>query len=147
MGADAPGSLEQQQVVRDVLKVEYGSRQHRWLKRLDQDVNASSRHYITIDFVSIPYLGLAFANGILLSELLVKDGIEWVLPHEVGHVHDQRFLTQDDKNWFMERLRSPEQLPPFDTDWRHHQEMFADAFRDWWLGTGWDSLTPLLLAS
>jgi hypothetical protein len=142
MSFDNPGTIEQQQAVRNVMAVEFGSPQHQWLKRLDKFLNAErGRSYLPIAFVDTdPWLGRAGTTGINLSWRLVPEGIRWVLPHECGHVHDQCFLDQLTKDWFM--LKVSGQSGNWATE---YQETFADAFRDWWLGTGWQELTPILL--
>lgn len=139
---DWPGTLDQQRAVRDALAVEFGSPQHRVLQKMDRDINLRSRHYLPIGFNDLPpgFLAHAGATGIVLSKLLHPNYLADIVRHETGHVYEQLdLLTQTDKFWYME------QVSPTDRDWRHFTEAFADSFRDWWKGVGWDSLTAILL--
>lgn len=143
MSSDLPGTLDQQKAVRDALAVEFGSRQHQMLQKLDRRINEKpypDRSYLPIFFTDTrPFLAHAGATGIVLSEMLHPNFIADILRHEVGHVYESlNLLSQADKFWFME------QLSPTDRDFSHFREAFCDAFRDWWNG-GWDSLTPILL--
>lgn len=145
MSEDWPGTLPQQQAVRDAFKVEHGTVQHQLLQKIDREINLNQRHYLPIAFVTLPtvpqvQLGRGFATGILLSTELVPAGIPGIVQHEFGHVYDQIFLDQADKDWFMGQISTE------DRDWRHYSETFADAVKDWWRGVSWSSLTPLLLS-
>ena len=149
MSEDWPGTLEQQQAVRDALTPIFGTNVHRLAQKMDRWINrpGSERHFLPIAFVDIaPYLGLGFATGILLSHhLLTAPGIiAGIVRHETGHVYDQLgLLTQEDKFWFMDLVSGHH-----DGNWRQeYQETWADAFRDWWASDGhaWPELTPILL--
>lgn len=143
---DWPGTLGQQVAVREALGVEFGSDQHKLLQKVDRDVNrrnpvsSGGLTYLPIAFVDLDVLGRGFATGILLRDILTPTAVGGILLHELGHSYDQLdLLTQEDKNWFMA------QMSDTDRDWRHHDETFADAFRDWWRGVGWQNMTNRLL--
>lgn len=141
MSEDWPGTLGQQVAVREALHVEFGSNQHKLLQKVDREVNRRGRSYLPIAFAEVPpgWLGFAGATGIVLSELLVPAGIGGVVQHEFGHVYDQLFFEQEDRDWFIAQMSTE------DRDWRHFSETFADAFRDWWRGVGWQQMTNRLL--
>lgn len=144
---DWPGSLNQQQAVRDALIPTFGSKFHRLTQRMDRWINRPgySRHFVPIAFVELPFLAQAFASGILLSTYLTDPTvIRNIVRHEAGHVYDQLdLLTQADKLWFMDQISGHH-----NGNWRdEYQETWADAFRDWINTDGeqWAKLTPILL--
>lgn len=140
MSEDWPGSLEQQSAVREALKVEFGSPQHKLLQKVDREVNRRGQHYLPVAFVDLPWLGRGFATGILLRDILNPVALGGILQHEFGHTYEQLdLLTQDDKTWFMGEMSTS------DRDWTHFAETFADAFRDWFRGISWQTLTPRLI--
>lgn len=138
---DWPGTLGQQVAVREALHVEFGTNQHKLLQKVDKRINERERHYLPIAFTYTGgLLAFAGASGIVLSELLTPQSAGWIVPHEFAHSYEQLdLLTQDDKTWFMAQMSAE------DRDWTHHTETFADAFRDWWRGVGWQNMTNRLL--
>lgn len=144
---DWPGTLGQQVAVREALHVEHGSNQHKWLQKLDREVNrrnpvgSGGLTFLPVAFADTgPYLAFAGATGVVMSYRLTVEAAGWIVPHEVAHCYEQLdLLTQDDKTWFMS------QMSDTDRDWTHHTETFADAFRDWWRGVGWNVMTNRLL--
>lgn len=147
MSAEWPGTLEQQQTVRDALALEFGSDQWKLTKRLDQAVNADGRHYLSISFPPDDmwppgYLAIAGATGISMRAGLALSAIPNIVLHESGHCVDQLLLTQEDRTWFMHQISGPDLGQ---NNWTNYSETFADAVRDWWLGISWPSLTPILV--
>lgn len=134
---DYSGSVEQRSAVEDALTPEYGSNHHRLLQRLDRQVNASGRSYLSVGFrtgMQIP--GLASPAGMTLSAVMGYSGCYEVARHEFGHIVDFRLITDADREWF--RLEMGR-----DT-WPGAWEAFAEAVREWLAG-GWKALTPILL--
>lgn len=135
---DHPGTPEQEQAVRDTLIPVYGSQHHRLLQRLDRAVNATGRHYLTIEFhhgMNSP--GTSSPSGFSLSAAMDRPGMLEVPRHELGHLIDFWLITDDDRLWF-QKIMSRE-------SWPGAWESWAEAVREWLDGDSWQILTPILL--
>lgn len=146
---DYPGTLAQQQAVRDALALEYGTPMHRLVKRLDQSTNSVwKRSYLVISFMPQDMFGdpnriaIAGVSGVSLSENLAPSALRDIVRHEVMHIVDKQLLTPADRLWFMQQAG----IDPNINTWNHNvQEMWAEAGRAWLDGTGWQELTGILL--
>lgn len=145
LSRDWPGTTSQRQYAREALELVYNSPRHKLMQRLDRDINAKGRSYITIGFLPMDRLDVSGAGGINLSTHLQDPIIirTWV-SHGLGHVIDQRdMITPTDKAVFKMRISGHA-----GGDWnKEYQETFADQFRDWFISDGVDYrwLTPMLL--
>lgn len=148
MSADFPGTIEQQQTVRDAFQPEFGSDLHRLLKLLDHSLNHTyQRSYAVFAFLPQKAFGpwelaKAFDTGINMSDEMVPETIPNLALHELGHVVDGHLMTQDRKLWYMHKVTGPDLGT---NDWRAYVEPFADSVRDCINGTGWSELWPILL--
>jgi hypothetical protein len=148
--AEWPGTLEQQQIIRDTFKLEFGSDRHMLMKRLDQSANhVYQRSYLTVGFwpddLWPPNLSaVAGVTGINFRASYASSVLADQADHELFHVADKHLMTPLKRLQFMELAG----IDPNSNSWNQNvQETFADAGRDWWQGKGWKSLTPILLDS
>lgn len=142
-----PGTINQQDAVRAAYEVSYASQNHRFMKRLDQNINTIyQRSFFTFGFVPTEWfsgdqVAIAGRVGINLSENISPAVAGDIALHELFHVADMQFLTAATKLQFMVL----QGIDPNINTWNHNvQETWADAGRDWWRGHRSD-LTPLLL--
>lgn len=148
MSAEHPGTLDQQRAVREALALTHGTYQWRVIKRLDASLNEIyQRSYSVIEFLPDDLwppdlLAIAGVTGINFRASYNVGVVGRQVQHEVGHQIDKHLLTAADRFWFMLEAN----IDPSINTWNHNvQEVWADAFADWFRGTGWPSLTPILL--
>lgn len=149
MSSDFPGTVEQQQTVRDAYQLEYGTRKHQLFQLLDRSLNqVYGRSYAVVAFLppaAFPpwTLAQAWDTGINISdEVAAGSGLVNLALHEFGHVVDGHLMTQDKKLWYMHEVTGPDLGT---NDWRTYVEPFADSVRDCINGIGWQELWPILL--
>lgn len=149
MAEDFPGTLGQQQAVRNALTPVYGTPFHQVTQKMDRWINAAvpSRSYLPVAFQDLGewFLGRGGYFGISLSfHLNDATIIENQALHEMGHVYDQLgLLSQEDKWWFMDKISGNH-----NGSWPHeYQETWAEAFRMWASSDAqvWPDLTAVLL--
>jgi len=148
--AEWPGTIEQQQTVRDAFALVYGKKFWAVMKRLDYSANqVYQRHYLTVGFPPDDMFGMnqsaiAGVSGINFRASYAVGAIIQQARHELGHVVDKHLLSQTQRVWFMHQITGPD-LGNNRWTW-NYQETFADAFRDWVNSDGgkWESLTPIL---
>ena len=145
---DYPGTLPQQQTVRDALTFVFGSREHQLLKRLDTSTNTVwKRSYLVVSFMPEDMFGpnqlaLAGVSGISFRDTFAVSALYDQTRHEYMHIVDKQLLTPANRLWFMEQAG----IDPNINTWNHNvQETWAEAGRDWLDGRGWESLTGILL--
>lgn len=144
---DYPGTIEQQQAVRDAFSLEHGTPKHQAFKRLDRSINqVYKRSYLTFGFLPADMfapnqLAVAGRTGINMSDAYNPSAVGGQALHELGHVFDLHFLTAAQKLDFMMLAG----IDPNLNTWNFNvQETWADACRDWCKGMR-PELTPLLL--
>ena len=147
MSADFPGTLSQQDAVREAYELEFGTNKHLLFKRLDRGINALGRSYLIFgfypdDMFNFDQLAVAGRTGINMRAGFAIGAIPDMALHELGHVVDKLRITNADRYWFLTAAG----IDPNLNTWNHNvQEMFADAVRDCIKGMSWQSLWPILL--
>lgn len=133
-----PGTAIQRQAMVDAFTYDVGSRYDALNLRLAKAVK-KVRPYILIGFRSdMLHPAIAGPAGINFNDKIDVSGIKWFAPHEMGHLIEHYLLSVEDKEWFMAQVGGG--------NWGMQiQETFADAIREWKNGTGWQTLTPILL--
>lgn len=145
--SDYPGTEAQQEEVIEAFWLVHGSHQHRYMKRLDLAINAIERSYLTFGFLPADMFGpnqlaVAGRTGINMVDAMAPSAIADLAVHELHHVGDKLLMTAAQRLEFMVMAG----IDPNINTWNHNvQETFADAGRDWYRGTGWEQLTPILL--
>lgn len=144
MDATLHGSLIQQQALRDAYAAPFGSKQNALLSEFDRFYNRKyQRSYVTLevkDFGPDDRLAVAGAVSIAFSDKLVPIGLKHWAVHEFGHVLDNTdYITQQDREQFLSLSGV------VSGNWNEVRETWADAVRDWWNGTSWQSLDSILL--
>lgn len=145
---DYPGTLAQQQVVRDALNFVYGSDEHKLLKRLDRSTNTVwKRSYLVVGFMpgdmfAPNQIAIAGVSGISFRDDFSLSALYDQTRHEYMHIVDKQLLTPANRLWFMEQAG----IDPNVNTWNHNvQETWAEAGRAWLDHTGWQALTGILL--
>lgn len=103
------GTGAQQKAIRDVLAhyQAIGERFDRVLFALDQDLNASGRHFLAIQFVADVAPGSATPNTITINKEMDISFLEHIILHELGHVVGWRlFDTVDRTEVWAEEFKS-----------------------------------------
>jgi hypothetical protein len=137
------GTPELRQLTREALAFPFGSLGDRLLFRLDQAVNATGRHFVTVEYhANMDRPGLASPAGISLSSAATQGpGVGETIRHEgLGHLSDFYLIDNDVRQWFA-ALMGQETWQP--VAW----EQWAEAVRQWAESDGvvWSVLTPILL--
>lgn len=135
-----PGTDAQQTAVMKALVYEFNTPYDLLNWRLATAIKSiPNRHCVWIGFwPDMLAPALSSPAAINVNDKIDASGIDWFLPHEVGHLVEYYLLTAQDKEWFMGRIGT--------NNWgMMTQEIFADAFRDWKRGLGWPDMTPILL--